>query len=268
MSAKRKPTGGKRPIPLKKVQAGDAFLAPLEDGRLSVCRVLAVESAPLMALVCGSTWIGTQPPDPADPQLRPMLAPTHHGYTGQPYLLWMLDPVPAAFTRLGMIPPTPEEANLSCASFSNWESFPQQVFWQWRWDHERARMLAEEGAEARVEEEDQERARRAYEPRARQTLDELRRETPLPSWTYEGGIVRASRRIVRETLDALIALGPDAPAPVLLDELQHFVERFNALEDEEDFLDTMEAEELIRLTEDLGAIVGLDDYNLVWDHGW
>jgi hypothetical protein len=262
MSAKRKPSGGQRPIPLKKVRAGDAFLAPLEDGRLCVCRVLRVEPDGDV-LVGASAWIGTEPPDPADPQLRKLLRLTHHAWGGQVGRSWVIDdPVPANFTRFGVIPPTAKEAALPCASYGGWGSFPREVLRQWRWDHEREQVLAEDEAEQRAEQEAYERGRRAYKPLPAGTLEDLRRETPFAGWSeYTDPIaLRESRRIIRETIDALIALGPDAPEPACLDEIDHCVERFNFLDEDDQFIDSFERDDICGLLERIGAFVGLDDY--------
>ncbi|MCI0461040.1 MAG: hypothetical protein L0Z62_29175 [Gemmataceae bacterium] len=267
MARQRKPA----PIPLKKVRTGDAFLAPMQDGRLSVCRVLRAAPDAETVLVGASTWIGTEPPDLDEPQLRELLRPTHHLYDGEPYLLNVWDPVPATFTRLGVIPPTNKESKLSCPAFSGWDSFPLQVFLQWRWDHERDKVIAEDAAKKQAEAEARAREERAYKPLPPQTLEDLRRQTPLPRWTgwAHGSTLREARRIVRETIDALIELGPDATEPARLDVLQDFITRFNVLDGQDGLdIDTIAREELCELVDDLGALVGLDDYDLSWDRDW
>jgi hypothetical protein len=259
MARTRKPSA----IPLTEVKAGDAFLAPLQDGRLSVCRVLRVEPDHSQALVAASTWIGTEPPDLADPWLREILRPNHHAHEGRPWLLWVSDPVPASFTRLGTITPTAEEASLSCASWSGWESFPLQVFLQWRWDHERDQVLAEDEAKRRAEEAAREEQRRAYQPLPARTLQELRARTHFPHWAGYAGptALRGARRIVREMIDALIELGPDAPEPTRLDEINRCVERFNELDEEEGgFIETIERDDIFELVHEIAALVGLEDY--------
>jgi hypothetical protein len=259
MARQRKPT----PIPLSEVRAGDAFLAPLADGRLSVCRVLQVAPDHSAVLVAASPWIGTHPPNLVDPRLREILRPSHHSHQGGPYLLWVADAVPATFARLGAIPPTDEEAVLSCASYSGWESFPLQVFLQWRWDHEREQVLAEDEAKRTAEKRGREEQRRAYKPLPTQTLEDLRRQTPFPSWTgyVELAVLRAARRIIRDTIDALIERGPEAPEPLRIDEMHHCIERFNALDAEEGFIATIEREDICGLLDELAGLIDLDDYD-------
>jgi hypothetical protein len=268
MARQRKPA----PIPLSEVRAGDAFLAPLQDGRLSVCRALRVAPDHSQVLVAASTWIGTRPPDPADPQLREVLRPTHHLHEGKPWLLWAIDPVPVTFMRLGAIPPTDEEASMDRGAFGGWELFPLQVFLQWRWDHERDQVLAEDGAQRRAEEAAREEQRRAYKPLPQRTLEDLRQQTPFPGWAgYVGpSALRGARRIIRATIDALIALGPDAPEPARLDEIRHCVQRFNALDADEGFIMTIEREDICELIDEVAELVGLEDYDedLDGDRDW
>jgi hypothetical protein len=269
MARTRKPAS----IPLAQVRAGDAFLAPLQDGRLCVCRVLRVEPDHSQALVAASTWIGTEPPDPADPPLRAILRPDHHAHTGEPKLAWVTEPVPASFTRLGTIPPTVKEVSLSCAAWSGWESFPLQVFLQWRWDHERKQVLIEDHAKAQAVKAAQTEQRRAYQPLPARTLEELRARTPFPQWTgyVEPTALRGARRIIRETIDTLIELGPDAPEPARLDEINRCVERFNELdEDEGGFIETIEREDIGELVWEIAELVGLDDYGeeLIGGRDW
>jgi hypothetical protein len=269
MARQRKP----RPIPLADVRAGDAFLAPLLDGRLSVCRVLQVAPEHDSVLVVATPWIGTLPPDLAELQLRKRLRLTHHAHGGGLCLLWVSQPVPATFTRLGVIPPTAKEAGLTCAAFSGWEYFPGQVFLQWRWDHERDKVLAEDEAKRRAEETAREGQRRAYKPLPPQTLEELRAQTPFPHWAgyVEPSALRGARRIIRETIDALIRLGPDASEPARLDEINRCVQRFNALDvDEDRFIETIEREDIGEFMDGLAAVLGLDDYggHLIGDRDW
>jgi hypothetical protein len=268
MARRRKPA----PIPLSEVRAGDAFLAPLSDGRLCVCRVLQTEPDNSQVLVAVSPWIGTQPPDVSEPQLREILCLTHHSYQGQHEVVWVTNPVPATFTRLGEIPPTEADRVLTCSAWTGWESCPHQVFLQWRWDHERDQVLAEDEAQRQAEEAAREAERQAYKPLPAQTLEELRQQTPFPHWSgyVEPAVLRASRRIIRELIDVLIEQGPNAPEPNRLDEIRLCVERFNALDEEHSFIETVEREDIFELIGELGDLVGLDDYeeSLISDRDW
>ena len=60
----------------------------------------------------------------------------------------------------------------------------------------------------------QQQQRPEYKPRPRKTLEEVREQTPFPSWTgfCEPAALRGSRRIIRELIDALIEWGQMLPS--------------------------------------------------------
>jgi hypothetical protein len=134
---------------------------------------------------------------------------------------------------------------------------------QWRWDHEREQVLAEDDAERREEQRRWEEQRRAYKRLPAQTLEALRRQTPFEGWSgyVDPATLRAARRIIRDTIDALIELGPEAPEPLRIDEFHHCIERFNLLDAEEGFIATIEREHICGLLDDLAGLIDLDDYD-------
>src|SRR5689334_11227452 len=125
----------RKPIPLDRVQIGDVFLMPLADGRFGVCRVLQRHQDPPAVFVAASPWVGTDPPDLAEPQLQAILYLTHHSWSGQRDLFQVYDPVPETFRPLGLLPPTQETFDPEAVGSAGWEHFPIQVLMQWRWDH-------------------------------------------------------------------------------------------------------------------------------------
>jgi hypothetical protein len=136
----------KRALPAE----GAAFAVPL-DGRFAVCRVLLGVS-PIRSqqpgentiLVAGSVWIGDHVPDAADPALRPILRLTHHSWQNQENVLWVSDPIPEAFVPISAIPPSPTNEKSGAAP---WEAGKRLQFSRLRngkWDHDRARTLAED----------------------------------------------------------------------------------------------------------------------------
>jgi hypothetical protein len=248
--------------------AGAAFAFPLDDGRLSVCRVLLDGSSGRasewrskdIALVCGSTWIGDRVPAPDDPALRPILHLTHHLWADSPELLWVSDPPPSSFVPIGSIEPTLREQALPCSSFGYWDSFPVQVLAQWRWDHDRAAVTSED-ASKREEEElrsaETQRARREY--LATVTLEQLRERPFFSGWRpYQSARrVNASRQIMQDTVAALIALGPGAPRENRLAALERCVEAFNALDARSRFIETIEREEICEELEAIAHACGV-----------
>jgi hypothetical protein len=256
MSEARKP----RAMSLSRVQVGDVFLMPLEDGRHGVCRVLRKREGEVLA--AASPWVGPAAPALDEPQLRQVLRLTHHSWQDEPCASWMSDPVPATFRRLGVLPPTKEDAALARQGLgqSSWMHFPGQVLLQWRWDHEREAVLAEERQEEESSQAFQEQWRHAYKPLPAPTLHELAKQTPFKSWGrfVEAEYLHEARALVRAAIRALIALGPDAPAAAKLDVIRECVEGFNDIDD--GWICTIEREDICELLDELGARVDLDDY--------
>lgn len=253
--------------PLSRVTVGDVFLMPLEDGRLGACRILRTNAEEDSVLVAATNWVGTEPPDLSEPQLRTILLKSHHAWKGAPCAHWVIqNAVPETFTHLGSILPTSEEEKLTGQFSTSWNYFPEQVFLQWRWDNEREQVLAEEEAEREQQRAEQEAQYRAYKPLPRVTLEELRR-LPMPEWSgyYDPAGGRRGRRILRDTLDELIELGLEGPVPEKLDVIRQCIERLNILDDEdEDFdIDTMERERLCNWVDDVASLVALDDFGTI-----
>jgi hypothetical protein len=249
-----------RRLSLRNVRAGDVFLMPLPEGRFGACRVLQTREGPRAALVATTPWLGSAPPGLGEPRLREILHLTHHAWRNQRCARWVSDPVPASFTRLGTLEPSAKEARLECDSYGGWESDCDQVLRQWRWDHEREAVLAED---ARAEEEARratESARVAYQPLPRATLHEMRRQTHFKQWTgyVEKEYLQEARRIVRAAIDELIELGPDSPAAARLDVFRECVEAFN--DSDGGWICTIEREHICDLLDELAALVDLDDY--------
>jgi hypothetical protein len=259
MARQRKPVSR----PLTKVKAGDVFAMPLADGRWGACRVLRLRADPLAALVATSSWIGTAPPELTEPRLVDVLRLTHHSWDGGPHLCWVNDPVPPELVHLGALPPTAKQARAKCEAHGDWDSCSVQALLQWRWDHEREAVLAEDEAAREKERGSHEAARRAYKPLSKATLDDLRKR-PFKGWEgfVEPEQLRAARKVIRDTLDALLALGLDAPEPLKINLFHRAVERFNQIDYEGDgWICTIEREDICELLDDLADLVGLEEYD-------
>jgi hypothetical protein len=254
MPRSRKPV----PLPLEKVQVGDVFALPLPDGRYGACRVLRRRDDPPGVLVAASPWVGAAPPDLAEPLLRTILTQSHHHWQDEPCVYWVNDPVPAEFLALGRLPPAKKEAARSTNS-ADWVSFGYQIHAQWRWDHEREAVLAEEEAARQRQQEAQEASRRAYKPLPVEGIEEVRKR-PFKGWEtfVDSDQLRAARRLVRKTIDALLALGPDAAAPLKINLFHALIEQFNEIDD--GWICTIEREDICELADDLADRVGLEEY--------
>lgn len=239
--------------------AGAAFAILLADGRFAACRVLreSADDGHARVLVAASAWIGDAIPDVGDPSLRPILRKTHHAWEGQPEVIWVDDEVPSRFIPIGTIEPTPDERSISCAPFGSWESAALQPLLQWRWDHDRAAVLAEDAIKAQAEaaRRSEERAERAAYL-ARVTLDELSRRQFFPDWEYPpAAATDASRAIMAATVTRLIGLGPDASEADQMAVLQRCIESFNELDADERLIGFIETVEREDICEEFEAIV-------------
>src|SRR5262249_17625086 len=134
-------------------QPGDAFLMPLGDGRFGFCHVIHVPSRVFGSPRRGwvdvetSSWIGEEAPDLNDPRLREPLVQTHHGNGPNIWRVVVSGPPPDTFRRLGTI--EPDRTAHACCCWTQWESLAREVLTQWRWDHDREALLAEEQAAVR-----------------------------------------------------------------------------------------------------------------------
>lgn len=262
-------------------EAGQVFAFPLEDGRYGACRVLrsasedeVKELGERCVLVSCSTWIGDSIPNAPNEQMRETLCLTHHSWKGQPELFWVSKAVPVSFVSIGFLVSTTEEQKLECYSLAGWESCAIQVLAQWRWDHDREKQLAHEAVEqaALV-------AKRAANQqlidaeRNAMTLSKLSKHKFFEDWDdYPSAkAIRASRRIMKETIKSLIELGEKASEAERLQVLQSCIEEFNQLNSSlDDFIETTVREdicdefELIVLASGLGHLKDLADQWRDW----
>jgi hypothetical protein len=78
-------------------------------------------------------------------------------------------------------------------------------------------------------------------------------------WPIDPEVREACRENLSITLDALIALGPEASREAALGALRRCVERFNELDEaDEPFIFTIEREELCDILYEIGGLCGLD----------
>jgi hypothetical protein len=250
--------------------AGTAFAFPLGDGRFSVCRVLVdtasdrskARSATHILVAC-STWIGDKIPLADEPALRPILHLTHHSWDNRPNVLWISEGVPPHLIPIGMIQPTTDEQAIPCVSFGNWSSLTLQPLAQWKWDHQRDDVLAEDvvkqkqATEARLKEQ---RERGAYLKRV--TLDELQAHRFFPTWKGypPAKAIRASRELMAKTVEELAALGSSASETNRMAILQRCIESFNQLDAEMNFIETVEREDICAEFEAIVHACGLGSH--------
>jgi hypothetical protein len=152
-------------------------------------------------------WVGGPRPSPEEIANAPVLEVNHHSWAPHPELLNVHHLVPQSWKKVGHRAPDP---TLTCSSYGWPDSITIQIDMQWRWNHERAKVLREDAARNRAEQRKRDRARAKERARRwRLTLRQLRREPVLPRDVYPFSLpeLTAARKVVREALDALLELG-------------------------------------------------------------
>lgn len=245
-------------------EVGQVFAFPLADGRFGTCRVLrsmtekeAKEYGAKCVLVACSTWIGDSIPSTPTEQMRETLHLTHHSWKGKPELFWVSSAVPAKYVLIGTLEPTDKESRLKCHTSGGWESCAIQVLAQWLWDHEREEVLKRDAevqaalaAKQAANEEALKNSRKAV------TLSMLAKYKFFEDWDDypPAKAIRASRKIMKETVQALIALGDNASESDRRQLLQTCIEKFNKLNSvEDDFIETTVREDIC---DEFALIVG------------
>jgi hypothetical protein len=245
---------------------------PLNDGRLGVCRVIQKGSRTFGAesiLVAATPWIGFHDPSLLEPKLKEVLVLNHHKWKRKPAALWTSYPVPSDFASIGSMPPTRAEERISCNAFGTWDFFPPQVLAQWRWDNDRASVLKED--EERNREKNRRREitmQRRREYLSKVTLKELRVKRRFESWEgcVSDAALKATRKILRDTIGSIIALGAEAPEKSILDRLKWCIKSLNKLDVRyERFIETVEREDLCAEFEEIVHASGLGRYKNLAD---
>lgn len=250
-------------------EPGTVFLMPLGNDRFGACRVLRENAGEERkrhgepaVLVAGSAWIGTEPPDLADPRLREILHLTHHKWQNAPNANWVSVPPPDDFRAIGILEPDEADRIYESWSSGGW-SFAFQTELQWRWDHDRESVLREDAE--RAAEQLRQRSEAEFQRKAARgalTLAQLRDKRRFSDWKefVPAKAISGCRLIFRETIDVLLELGAKPPEEKVLPVLQTCVERLNELDvRHEHFIETTIREELCEEFDEIAAACGLID---------
>lgn len=228
---------------------GSVFLVPLADGRYGAVRVLQHNTErpkDVNVYAVASTWIGASATRPDDAELRPSLSLTHHAWKGMPQALWIAEPPPASFLPVAPLAPSLEDEAIVSNAYSGWENFPFHILLQWRWDHDREALLAEEAAQAAQEVEERRQRNERHEEMLRTlTLENVATRTWFESWDEEldGPYLAAARAILADFIRDLTA-APKLTSSVVRKRLQATVQQFNQLDTEHQFIETTHREDI------------------------
>lgn len=242
-------------------EPGATFLIPLDDGRFGLCRVIRRDENRFgsneIILAELSSWIGSKSPDLTDPDLRRVLKLTHHKWRGQAERVWTDCPAPSSFQYVGSIEPTANERRVTCMKHGSWAAFPYHRLMQWRWEHHRKRVLAEDEERKRQQE-----AVTAQVPKRKApTLEGLSRSTPFKDWKglVPSKTLLASRKVISDSIDALRALGTKSNRKKVLAVIRAGVEQFNDLDERAQFINSIERENITDAFNDMAAAAGVID---------
>lgn len=236
-------------------EPGTVFAMPLADGRTGICRVLkrVMNDRLPCVLVVASDWIADEPPALRDPAVRRTLMLTHHRWSGKPEMLWIGEPPPKEFRKLGCIEVLRKDTKADCGSFGYWDALPLSVLNQWRWDHDREKVLTEDAARKVLETKKQAGAlRKRAEYLATVSFTDLLAKDLFPTWgTYPP---RASKEGCQQIVGVFIRTLDAAPKPLLCDfvreKLKECVQSINRLDSEQNgFIETVEREDLCEVLE-------------------
>ena len=253
---------------------GDVFLMPLANGMLSACRVLyQIDTAwhGFLAdawMVVGCEWTGVEPPPLDHPSVRRPLRLTHHAHEamGKEFSkAWLTGPVPDAFRLLGNVPPTPDETLPLFPYQASWEALRANALEQWRWDHEREAVLAEDAdkaAEFEARQAELERQRR--EALKNLTYAQFRAQRLFPDWgpPTPRKMIAASRKLMKETATRLESLGPKPDREAARAVLRDCILAFNRLDQDKEhgpWIETVEREDICSHFSALAHIAGFSD---------
>jgi hypothetical protein len=138
-------------------------------------------------------------------------------------------------------------------------AFGLQALRQWRWDHDREAVLREDALEKRREAEMREECGRKREAYLKSvSLSDLQKP-PFFNWKgfRAAKIIRASEKIMADTVARLVKIGRDSPEADRLAILQQCIESFNTLDAKTQFIDTIEREDICEQFEVIVHACGL-----------
>ena len=251
-------------------EVGSVFLMPLEDGRFGVCRVRnrRNDSGTEVVLVDASDWIGSEAPDLVRDRkaIKRTLHLSHHNWSNKPERLWVSEPPPDTFRLLGTLPVTADDAAVECMTWGGWQGASFQVLMQWRWEHDREAVLAEDAIKAAESAKATAVAiERQKKKLAKTTLPQLRNKRWFSGWKGYASdkVLRDTRRIIRELVDTLIEAGEKPGKRKVKSAVRKAVEALNELDGTDGFcIDTICREDLCECLDTIAAVCGVPESDI------
>jgi hypothetical protein len=158
------------------------------------------------------------------------------------------------------VQPSEDERSLNCPWQCSWDALRDAVLKQWRWDHERAAVVAEDDAEFKAWQEKAERHRR--EALRELTYAKFRDQKLFRDWgpPTPRKMIAAARTLMRETATRLESLGEKPDRDSARAVLRDCILAFNRLDEENGhWIETVEREDICSHFYELAHLAGFDD---------
>lgn len=224
---------------------------PAGKGLEGLCRVITKRGKHL--LVAASPWLGKKATAATlnEPAARAILKLTHHKWDGRERLLWVQGIPPKRFRHLGTLAPTADERQRACNAYGNWESVQVQPLMQWRWDHERAAVLAEDARERARKDAAVAKAKAKAATRKPPSLASLRRKKWFQAWDKH--VAKRPLANTRKLLEEFAKRQQDVE-----EALAGCVNALNVLDAKQRFIFTIEREDLYDALVTIAWAAGVD----------
>src|SRR5262245_23801436 len=180
-------------------KAGDVFVVKHPRGFFGAVRVLRKAGGSCLAYC--AAYLERRPPQLSDPRIRRIQRQTRFYFEGQPALLWVSGEPPRSYRLLGSLPPGKAEARRDSSTYGDWLSACSDAWYEWRWQHERAKFEREMRAEDQREAMQGRRALRNQKPKSMMPEADFWRLAALLDWTRRGN----DRRVLAPLVRALAA---------------------------------------------------------------
>ncbi len=228
-----------------------------------VLRAKTIDGPKYVLAVC-SPFISKERPSGITDEMKRNLYPTFHGLKGKkPSLYWVSYPLDSTSLVIGSVTPSKEEKLFERASFGHWLNLQHDALTQWRWDHEREKLLADESAEQTARHERAGRIQAAHDAQMKSmTIEKLAKYKFFPGWENypPTKVTNASRQLLKAHVAQLITLGTAGSKFQKSAIIKSCVEAFNTLNSQhDDFVDTDIREDIIDEISKIASASGLGE---------
>ena len=164
---------------------GDVFATRQPKGQYGAVRIIRKRGKEYLAYC--SIYLGRKRPSLADPALRRWVIQRRFEYASEPALCWIEEAPPKTLELIGNLSPSAAEKKRRCETYgTGWSAVTDDVYYEWRWRHDRKNYEREEFA-ARARSEAGERAqRRRQNPKEMMELPAFWTLIAQLDWRHKG----------------------------------------------------------------------------------